>query len=136
MTPKEKFAGLDLTDNPYEEEARRLWGDTAVNQANAKIAALTPDGRTAVADGLHALFTELAALRSEAPDSDAAQAAAGKLFRYFNEHFAAYTPQAFAGLGRLYVADERFTKNIDQYGDGLAQFLSEVMAVYAGRNAG
>ena len=31
----------------------------------------------------------------------------------------------------MYVADERFTKNIDQFGEGLAQFMCDAMEVYA-----
>lgn len=133
MTPQEKFAGFDLTGNPYEDEARRLWGDETVDQSNAKLAALTPDGRNEVAAGMHALFTELAALRGEAPESAVAQAAMEKMYRTFNQNFASYTPQAFAGLGQLYVSDERFTKNIDRYGEGLSQFLARAMAIYAAR---
>lgn len=30
----------------------------------------------------------------------------------------------------MYVADERFTKNIDKYKEGLAKFLSDAMNVY------
>jgi DNA-binding transcriptional MerR regulator len=135
MTPEEKFAGFDFTDNPYEEEARRLWGDEKVDQSNRKIAALTADGRKAITKEMHDLFTELAALRHEAPDSAKAQAAMEEMYRYFNRSFAAYTPEAFAGLGQMYIADERFTKNIDRYGEGLSRFLAEAMAVYASRKA-
>ena len=34
----------------------------------------------------------------------------------------------------MYVADERFTKNIDKFGEGLAQFMCDAMEVYANRN--
>ena len=133
MTPEEKFAGFDLNDNPYEDEARRLWGNAAVDQSNARLAALTPSGRGEAEAAMHALFTQLAALRHLAPESEAAQAAVEKLYDYFNQTFATYTPQAFAGLGQLYVTDERFTNNIDQYGEGLSQFLADAMAVFASR---
>ena len=36
----------------------------------------------------------------------------------------------FKNLGEMYTADERFTKNIDKYGDGLAEFMKEAMTVY------
>ena len=29
----------------------------------------------------------------------------------------------------MYVGDERFTKNIDKYGEGLAQFMSDAMNI-------
>ena len=33
-------------------------------------------------------------------------------------------PIFLAGLGKMYVADERFKKNIDKYGQGSAEFAS------------
>lgn len=42
-----------------------------------------------------------------------------------------YSLDAFKGLGQIYVADERFTKNVDQFGEGLAKFMCDAMAVYA-----
>jgi hypothetical protein len=36
------------------------------------------------------------------------------------------------GLGEMYVADARFTKNIDKVRPGLAAFLSQAMTYYAG----
>ena len=34
----------------------------------------------------------------------------------------------------MYVADERFTKNIDKYKLGLAQFLSDGINIYCGKH--
>ena len=38
--------------------------------------------------------------------------------------------EILAGLGKMYVADERFKKNIDKYGEGTAEFASEAIAVF------
>ena len=35
-----------------------------------------------------------------------------------------------AGLGKMYVADERFKKNIDKYGEGTAEFAADAIATY------
>ena len=45
-----------------------------------------------------------------------------------------YSLDAFKGLGQMYIIDERFTKNIDQFGEGLAVFMSEAMAYFADTN--
>jgi hypothetical protein len=34
----------------------------------------------------------------------------------------------------MYVADERFKKNIDKYGEGTAEFVSKAIAIYCKRN--
>ncbi len=135
MTAQEKFQGFDFNENPYEAEARSLWGDAAVDQSAAKLTALSPEGRNAMGKEMSALFAELASLRGEDPACAAAQAGMDKLFRYFNRSFCTYTPQAFAGLGQMYVTDERFTQNIDRFGEGLSRFLAEAMAVYAKNKA-
>lgn len=134
MSSKEKFGGFDMNHNPYEEEARKLWGDEPVNRSNAFIQSLSEKEKESVAKGMDDLFSSLAALRDEDPASDLAQKAMDRMFQHFNQNFGhAYTPEAFAGVGQLYVADERFTQNIDRYGQGLSKFLAEAMAIYAQR---
>ena len=63
------------------------------------------------------------------PESDAAQQEIGKWYDFLNR-VGEYTPEMFKNLGEMYTADERFTKNIDKYGDGLAEFMKEAMTVY------
>ena len=54
------------------------------------------------------------------------------LYHYLNSGFGiSYTPAMFAGLGELYVADTRFTKNIDKYGEGFSGFLKKATRIYA-----
>ncbi len=40
------------------------------------------------------------------------------------------TKEILAGLGKMYIADARFTENIDKYGKGLAAFMSRSIAYY------
>jgi DNA-binding transcriptional MerR regulator len=132
MTHKEKFAGFVMGDNPYEEEARRLWGDEALDEYNAKINSLSSKEQNAVVESMGELFQELGKIRLEEPDSPLAQEAMDKMYQFFNKNFGYhYSLEAFAGLGQLYVNDERFLKNIDQYGEGLSVFLSKAMKIYS-----
>lgn len=132
MTHTEKFSGFDLSHNPYEEEARRLWGDQAIDQSNAKIKSMSPEEQQGISNGMNHLFQKLATLRHLDPASAEVQAEMKTMYEFFNANFGYhYTPEAFGGLGQLYVQDERFAQNIDQYGEGLAAFLSRAMAIYA-----
>jgi DNA-binding transcriptional MerR regulator len=126
MSQKEKFEGFDFRHNPYEEEARKLYGDKAVDQANKKAAGMTQDMQERFND----LYRRLADVRHTAPDSKEAQEAIGEWYILLNE-FGSYSLDAFKGLGQLYIDDERFTKNIDKFGEGLAGFMRDAMAVYA-----
>lgn len=135
MSEKEKFNGFDFTNNPYEEEARKLWGDEKVDQSNAYIASLSNEEQQSIAKGMDDLFINLAKVRMEPPGSETAQKAIDTMYSHFNANFGyQYSLEAFAGVGQLYIADERFTKNVDKYGEGLSKFLAESMAIYAEAN--
>lgn len=134
MSQKDKFNGFDFTKNPYEDEARRLWGDEAVEQNRRHIASLSEEEQNKIAKGMDDLFRSLAEIRQESADSKTAQEAMDRMFRHFNSNFGnKYTPEAFAGVGQLYITDERFTENVDKYGEGLSKFLAEAMKIYAER---
>ncbi|MCY7484134.1 MerR family transcriptional regulator [Paenibacillus alvei] len=130
MTNKEKFQGFDFSHNPYEQEARERWGSKAVDEANAKISSMTMEQQSSLSEKMNEIYTRLAALRNSAPESEEAQAGIKEWFDFLNS-MGKYTPEAFKGLGQMYVDDERFTKNIDKFGEGLAAFMRDAMAVFA-----
>ena len=46
------------------------------------------------------------------------------------ESYHTCTDDILAGFGKMYVADERFKKNIDKYGEGTAEFAAEGIRIY------
>lgn len=126
MKNEEKFSGVDFSHNPYEQEAREKWGDEKVEQANQNLKKM---GAKEAEREFDEIYTQLADLRHLDPESDAAQQEIGKWYDFLNK-VGEYTPEMFKNLGEMYTADERFTKNIDKYGDGLAEFMKEAMTVY------
>lgn len=128
MTNKEKFKGFDFSKNPYEKEARERWGDKAVDESNQKAVQFGPE----LGNEMNRIYFKLAELRHLSPECDEAQAAIGEWFDFLNE-MGNYSLEMFEGLGQMYVADERFTKNIDQFGEGLAVFMRDAMAAYANK---
>ena len=44
-----------------------------------------------------------------------------------------HDPIFLAGLGKMYVADERFRNNIDKHTDGTAAFICDAIAVYCSK---
>lgn len=126
MTKEEKFKGFDFNKNPYEKEARERWGDTAVNKADS----IAAQFGTELAAEMNEIYRKLAAIRHLPPESAEAQAGIEEWFTFLNK-MGTYSLQAFAGLGQMYVDDERFTKTIDQFGEGLAMFMCDAMGVYA-----
>jgi len=133
MSNKEKFEGFDFSHNPYEKEARELWGDAAVDESNAKMANWSQFEKKEFTERFNAIYKNLAALRHLPADSKEAQAAIKEWFVFLNE-MGNYSLEAFKNLGQMYVDDVRFTKNIDGFGQGLAKFMRDAMAVYADTN--
>lgn len=130
MTNKEKFEGFDFSQNPYEEEARKLWGDKAVDESKAKVAGMSKDAQKIVSE----IYIKLASIRNDSPKSEEVQEAIKEWYDCLNNNFGTYSLDAFKGLGQMYVNDQRFTKNIDKYGDGLAKFMCDAMGHFADAN--
>ncbi len=128
MTNEEKFKGFEFGENPYEQEARERWGDKVVDESNKKVAQFGPD----LGEEMNRIYFALAKIRHLNPASEEAQEAIGEWFDFLNR-MGSYSLEAFAGLGQMYVDDERFLKNIDKFGEGLAVFMRDAMAVFAER---
>ena len=63
-----------------------------------------------------------------------AQAAIRKLQQFITDHFYTCTPEILAGLGEMYVADDRFRQNIDKAGgEGTAEFVAQAIRAYCGK---
>lgn len=126
MSNREKFAGFNLSDNRYEKEAREHWGDEAVNKANEAL------GNSPKAEEqMNEIYRKLAELKDESSTSNHVQTAIGEWYKFLNTYTGHhYSLEAFQMLGQMYVQDERFTKNIDQFGEGLAQFMCEAMTEF------
>jgi len=124
-------------NNKYSEEVGKLWSSTsACREHEQKTKNYTKEKWAEANDGLMAVFAEFAALKENGASADSAEAQAlvAKLQAHITENYYTCTDEILASLGRMYVADERFKKNIDKYGKGTAEFVAEAIAVY-GRKA-
>ena len=117
----------------YETEARSRWGSTdAYREYEQKTKNYTKEKYAEANDGLMAIFAEFAAVKASCARADSAEAqtlVAG-LQAHITENYYTCTGEILAGLGKMYIADERFKKNIDKYGEGTAEFAADAIAVY------
>ena len=117
----------------YRKEARERWGATdAYREHEQKTKNYTKEKWSEANDGLMTIFAEFAALKNSgaSADSSEAQALVAKLQAHNTANYYTCTDEILADLGKMYVADERFKKNIDKYGEGTAEFAAEAIAVY------
>ena len=130
---KMKFDAFDkLKIEQYEAEAKKRWGKTeAWSEYEQRTASATPEDQKSATDGLMQLFTEIGKLKDLPVDDPSVQNEVANLQSYITEHFYTCTNDIFAGLGKMYVADERFRENIDNAGGaGTAEFVSKAIKQY------
>ena len=117
----------------YESEARERHGNTAAyREYEQKTKNYTKEKWAEANDGLMAIFAEFAACKDSGSSADSAKAQAlvAKLQAHITANYYTCTDEILAGLGKMYVCDERFKKNIDKYGEGTAEFAADAIEVY------
>ena len=124
---------MKITENDYSKESLDRWGDTdAYREYEQKTKNYTKEKWAEANDGMMAIFAEFAACKDSgaSADSTEAQALVAKLQAHITANYYTCTDEILAGLGKMYVADERFKKNIDKYGEGTAEFAAEGIRIY------
>ena len=119
--------------NKYSAETRERWGDTsAYREHQEKTKHYTKEKWAEANDGLMAIFAEFAACKQcgVSADSTEARTLVAKLQAYITANYYTCTDEILTGLGKMYVADERFKKNIDKHGEGTAEFAADTIEVY------
>ena len=117
----------------YEKEVRDRYGNTdAYREHEEKTKNYTKEKWAEANEGLMAIFGEFAVCKDSGASADSAEAQAlvAKLQVHITANYYTCTDDILAGLGKMYVADERFKKNIDKYGEGAADFASEAITVF------
>ena len=122
-----------MKEQNNQSEVRERYGNTAAYCEHEKKAKNYTKEKWAEAnDGLMAIFAEFAACKDSGASADSAEAQAlvARLQSYITANYYTCTDEILAGLGKMYVADERFKKNIDKCGEGTAEFAAEGIRIY------
>ena len=117
----------------YAKEAKEKWGDTAAYKESAeKTADYSADRWEQINSVMNDKIAEFADCKRKgfAPDSKQAQALAKNWQDFITENYYTCTKEILASLGQMYVADQRFLKNIDRHGNGTARFMSDAIKAY------
>ena len=120
----------------YEKEAKQRFGETdAYKESKAKTAEYSKNKWNDVLSGLNGVFSEFAECKKSGngAESEGAQLLVKKLQDYITANFYHCTDDILAGLGQMYICDERFKNNIDKNSEGTAEFVSEAIKIYCGK---
>jgi DNA-binding transcriptional MerR regulator len=138
MSDAEKFEGfkkgmLKENERKYGREVREKYGDETVTRSNEKLMGMSKHEF----DRSNALAAEVITVLCKAMDSGdsagpLAREAAGLHRQWLAGYWDQYSPEAHAGLGRMYADDERFRAYYDKHRPGAAVFLRDAILAYTG----
>lgn len=117
----------------YRNEAHEKWGSTdAYKEHTEKTKDYSEDKWNNLGTEMNDILGEFAVCMKNGakPDSAETQSLVMKLQSHITENYYTCTNETLAGLGQMYVLDERFKNNIDKHADGTAQFISKSIEVY------
>ena len=117
----------------YKAEAQEKWGNTdAYKEHEEKTKDYSKQKWNCLTDGMDSIMEDFATcLRNkESPDSAVAQSLVKNLQSFITENYYNCTNEILAGLGQMYVGDERFKNNIDKHADGTTMFICDAIKFY------
>ena len=117
----------------YKAEAKEKWGQTDAYKEHAeKTKNYSGQKWNDLAEGMDNIMSEFAVCmrNGKTPDSTETQELVKTLQNHITENYYLCTNEILAGLGQMYIADERFKNNIDKHADGTAEFINDAIEVY------
>ncbi|PWL41252.1 MAG: MerR family transcriptional regulator [Clostridiales bacterium] len=133
------FEAFDVTAvetarKQFAEETKSRWGNTsAYAESERRAGGYSKEDWTGIQAEMDGIFRSFAALVGKNPASPEAQELVRRWQVHITAHYYDCTEEIIAGLGEMYLCDERFQKNLDQYGEGTAAFVSEAIRYYCGK---
>ncbi|MDQ0794974.1 MerR family transcriptional regulator [Streptomyces sp. B1I3] len=124
------FDGFDHT--VYEEEVTERWGREAYDRSDRWWRGLSAQERTGFQAAHDAIARDYGEARAAGLDagSEAVQDIARRHVDWLSVSVTVSRSYVI-GVGEMYVADPRFGKNYDRYGDGTAVFVRDALTTYA-----
>ena len=122
---------IDALREQYAEEAKARWGNTdAYRESTKRAAQWTEADKKRMEAESGEIFSGFAALVGTDPADARVQELVARWKAFISQSYYNCTNEILAGLGQMYIADERFMKNIDKFGAGTAKLMSDAIAVY------
>ena len=118
----------------YKAEAGEKWGKTeAYKEHTERTRNYSKQKWNDLAKGMDHIMAEFALCmrKGESPDSAEAQNLVKMLQNHITENYYVCTDDILAGLGQMYIADERFKSNIDKHAEGTAAFIGKAIQMKA-----
>ncbi len=121
----------DRLRGEYRQEAKERYGDSeAFRQSEERTAGYGKEDWNRVKDETDRIFMSFKKAMDEGRSEDGVVDLVEEWKDFISSSFYDCTPEILSGLGEMYVEDERFKKNLDSYGKGLAEYISGAIRSY------
>ena len=129
MTIEEKFNGFKKEDlNKYENQAVENYGKDTIEESKKR-----QSGREEiVTEEFNEVFRSMAKFKDENVDvaEKEVQSKVEDLYNNMNEYAFDCSIEVFSYIGKGYVHNPEFKKNIDKFGEGVAEYTSKAIVKY------
>jgi len=125
------MAEINEAKEKYAKETEDRWGTTdAYKESQKRTARYNKDDWQKITAEYEENLKAFAGMIGGNPESREAQELVAKWQGHISKYYYDCTREILAGLGQMYIADERFSKNMDKYAEGTAEFISKAIAAY------
>ena len=129
MTIEEKFNGFKKEDlNKYENQAVENYGKDTIEESKKR-----QSGREEiVTEEFNEVFRSMAKFKDENVDvaEKEVQSKVEDLYNNMNKYAFDCSIEVFSYIGKGYVHNPEFKKNIDKFGEGVAEYTSKAIEKY------
>ena len=129
MSIEEKFNGFKKEDlNKYENQAVENYGKDTIEESKKR-----QSGREEiVTEEFNEVFRSMAKFKDENVDvaEKEVQSKVEDLYNNMNEYAFDCSIEVFSYIGKGYVHNPEFKKNIDKFGEGVAEYTSKAIVKY------
>ena len=133
MSIEEKFSGFKLEDvKKYEQSAKEKYGEEVIEEAKER----QKGKEDIVNEKFNSIFWKLAECKKLGLEhfDEKVQNQVDRLYGYFRKYGFDCTIEVFSYIGEGYSANFEFKNNIDKFGEGLAEYISEAIEYYVNRH--
>ena len=133
---KMSFKEFDMTEivnyqEKYKKEVIEKWGSTdTYSESMEKTSNYSKNDWADINKEADRIYKGLAKNMHKQPESEQVQSLTNEWREHITKYFYNCTLDILSGLGKTYITDERFKKNIDRYRTGLAEFMSKAIEYY------
>jgi len=129
MTIEEKFNGFKKEDlNKYEDQAIEKYGKGTIEESKKR----QSGKEDIVAEKFNSVFRSMAEYRKNNIDIEEkeVQSKVEELYNYMNKYAFDCSVEVFSYIGKGYSQNPEFKKNIDKFGEGVAEYTSRAIDEY------